>query len=534
MAKSSRNPNETFKRAVAALQSGDLAKAAREARKLSKQAPDAADAWNLRGTVAQQARASADAAKFFRRALQIRPGDPGVLNNLGGALLETGDPDAAIDAYRQSLDARPDSTDTRMNLGNALTEARRFAEAETEFRAVVEAKPDEHGAWLNLGGALIGLRRYADALEAFEQLVAQGVNTKEVHNNLYNVLVALGRIDAAEAALQDLLALAGDDPKILVNVSVLHFLRERWPAAWESYAKRWQWQPDEARPFAPPWWNGEDLAGRKILVWGEQGLGDEVMFAGMIPDLLDAGAHVVCECDARLVALLQRSFPEIECLPQRVPPVAEAVAAGIDFQTPSGNLGIWYRQREDQFRGGAPYLKADAERARALRQAYGGDQGELLVGVTWRSLNPDIGDMKSMALDDLEPVLRVPGVRFLDLQYGDTADELAAFAQRTGIRIHHDDAIDPMTDIDGHAAQIAAMDLVISISNTTVHMAGALGMPTWCLLKMIPNRCWLLDREDSPFYGSVRLFRQSEPMNWRPPVEAAAGALAKRVEGATA
>lgn len=512
------NPQAVFERALQALQAGDLEKAARDARKLTKQVPEASDAWSLRATVAQRAGAHAEAAKFFRRALQLKPGDPGLLNNLGNVSAETGEHARAVAYYEQSLAIRPGHPDTQMNLGNALMELRRGEDAAACFEAVLVCEPGHVGARLNLGGAYLLANRTDEALRVFQTMRDDGIDGADVRNNLYNALVSLGRLDEADAAMRRLLEAAPDDPKVEVGTSILHFLRARWQQGWRSYAARWRWKPAEARPFAQPWWDGEPLNGRKVLAWGEQGLGDEIMFAAMIPDLAARADAVVLECDPRLLGIFGRSFPTVKCVARTDPPAAETHAADIDFQVPTGNLGIWLRRDEAAFGAGAPYLRADKARAEALRAKYRAGAATPLVGITWRSSNPDVGARKSVALNDLTPVLRQPGLRFVDLQYGDTTAELTAFRAANDADIVHDPDIDPTRDVDGHAAQIAAMDLVISISNTTVHLAGALGVPTWCLIQRIPDRRWLLNRDDSPWYGSVRLFRQPTVGDWETPV----------------
>ncbi len=159
-------------------------------------------------------------------------------------------------------------------------------------------------------------------------------------------------------------------------------------------------------------------------------------------------------------------------------------------------------------------MLVDGERRRGLREKYLEGSDDLLIGVAWFSKNPEIGIDKSMALSDWRPLADIPGVRFIDLQYGDTAAERQAFQNQTGMAIHRDDAIDQLTDLDAFAAQISAMDLVISVSNTTVHFSGALGVPTWIMLNTVPLSCWMQDRDDCPWHPSVRLFRQSKPKQW--------------------
>jgi len=301
---------------------------------------------------------------------------------------------------------------------------------------------------------------------------------------------------------------------------------------WTEFEWRWRVEGGEKkRDFPQPYWEGGNINGKSILVWSEQGVGDEVQFAGMIPDLLSRGADVVLECEPRLVPLFERSFPGVRCLPKQDPPVAEAISGDIDFQVPGAGLGRWLRADFAEFPGRASYLVADTEHRETLQARYREGSDDLLVGVAWHSKNADIGQQKSMTLLDLRPIADVPGVRFIDLQYGDTADERAAFEEETGIRVHRDDSVDQMKDLDAFAAQVAAMDLVVSVSNTTVHIAGALGVPAWVLLHHLPLSVWMLDRDDSPWYPSLRLFRQTEAGQWADVIERVTARLADLASG---
>lgn len=368
----------------------------------------------------------------------------------------------------------------------------------------------------------------AAAYREYTGLIDQGREEPVVRHGLFLSLAQMGRLDEAETELAHLMEVAEDNPKFHMDGSILYLIKGQWLRGWKAYARRWDHNPGSKRPFMQPWWKGEDLTNKSLLVWGDQGLGDEIMFASMIPDLVSKVGEVVLELDERNVPLFERSMPNIRCVERTDPPSAPAL--GADFQIPLSDLGIYLRTIEDDFKGGKAYLKADPERAASLRRTYknldGRDERNFLVGVTWKSLNARIGDSKSIFLDKMAPILTLPGITFVDLQYGEVTEERERFEAEYGVRIHKDPEIDPMIDIDGHAAQIAAMDLIISISNTSVHMAGALGVPTWLLVQEIPDRRWLLGRDDSPWYGSVRIFRQDRQGDWSGPVANVAEALA--------
>ena len=237
------------------------------------------------------------------------------------------------------------------------------------------------------------------------------------------------------------------------------------------------------------------------MAWEEQGIGESLLFAGLIPELIQQGAEVCLECDPRLVPLFARSFPKITCSPA-------ADVGEQDYHVPLADLGRWLRPDAGSFAPAQAYLVADPDQIAAFRSRYLDNGSNLLVGLAWISKSPHYAEWKSMTLNDLDSVLKIPGVTFVDLQYGDTVEE------RNGIDIIHDDSVDQMADLDAFAAQVAAMDAVVTISNTTAHMAGGLGVKTLLMLDSVPIWYWQLDRPDSLWYSSLKLYRQTRPSDW--------------------
>ena len=186
-----------------------------------------------------------------------------------------------------------------------------------------------------------------------------------------------------------------------------------------------------------------------------------------------------------------------------------------DFKIPAGHLGLYYRQDAN----GAPqpraYFRPDPEKQAAIRDIYTNRwPGKRLIGFSWRSGNPTVGQERSISLDQLIPVLSNQDCQFINLQYDATDKDFVALEEKTGIKIYCDPLVDPMQDLDGLAAQVAALDLVISTTNTTVHMSGAVGVPTWVLLPRVPDWRWQLGRSDSLWYPNMQLFRREKNEPW--------------------
>jgi hypothetical protein len=245
---------------------------------------------------------------------------------------------------------------------------------------------------------------------------------------------------------------------------------------------------------------------------------------------VERGAKVVLLCSPRMAPLFARSFPDVFVLAAGQQPHDPAAVQGLEFQASVGDLGAALRPSFDAFPPRKMLLKADAAQTGALRQRYqAAAPGNLLAGISWRSKNEEIETAKSIPLREWAPILTTPGVTFVNLQYGESAGELADARRETGVSVLTDPEVDPLVDLDAFAAQTAAMDIVISSSNTTVHMAGTLGRPTLALVPSNHGRLWywFLERSDSPWYPSVRLFRQDQGLGWQPGMAAVADHLAK-------
>jgi len=435
--------------------------------------------------------------------------------NLGVVLHARGKLDDAIQSINRAMAINPQLAEAHYALAAVHQDCNNPEGAATGFTKALAIAPDFILALNGLAIAEQKLGHWEDAANAFERALAINPGFAEAANNLGNLRHKQGRMGDAMACFERALAVRPDYAKAHRNYAHVLLLAGRYKDGWREFLWRWKCDdfPTADRGFPSPHWQGEPLAGKKILVWSEQGVGDEVHFASMVPDLIEQGADVVLESNSRLVALFQRSFPGITCAARKTPP-DPATLNGIDFQVPSGNLGHWFRPDLNSFPSRSGYLVSGQGRAYALKAKYRGGGDDLVVGIAWVSKNPEVGADKSMTLSDWVPLASIPGVTFVDLQYGDTLDERTAFEAATGTTIIRDDSVDQMADLDAFAAQVAAMDLVISVSNTIVHISGAQGIPTWVLLHAQPLCVWRQDGDTSPWYPSLSLLRQTEAGQW--------------------
>ena len=394
----------------------------------------------------------------------------------------------------------------------ALQHLGRFDEAEDCARHALAIDPENGPAHFNLGNALYGLGRYDEAEASFRQSIVFSPETGAVHKNIGGALLALEQYDKALESFGRALELGSQNEDTRTNRSLVYLGLGDFTRGWSEYHLRFASKSkNEWRDYPSPLWNGEAIDG-PLIVWGEQGLGDQILYGSMIDDLRGRVPAIVIEAEKRLVPLFARSFPGMDV----VPLMKELYAGPHAAHIPIGTLGQHLRTSWDSFpktKGG--YLKADPARAAALRERIKTDD-RLVVGLSWRSANKKFEKAKSAGLHAFEPLLKLSNCRFVDLQYGDTSAERDYVAQETGIRVAHLDDIDNTNDIDGLAALITACDLVVTVSNTTAHLAGALGKETYVLVPFGQARMWYWfhDRADTPFYPEIRIRRQAKTHDW--------------------
>jgi hypothetical protein len=271
----------------------------------------------------------------------------------------------------------------------------------------------------------------------------------------------------------------------------------------------------EQRNFSEPGWDGSSLQGKTLFIYAEQGVGDEIMFASCFPDIINKVGLCIIECDKRLIPIFSRSFPKAVFSERGKNTVAySSQLSQIDIVLPLGSLPKFLRTDFNAFPQEG-YLIPDADKVRDWRNRLETLREGFSIGISWRgSTKPSVSRKRSIMLEQWAALFSLSGVNLINLQYGDCEDELKEIKEKLGITIHDWEDADPLKDLDNFAAQIAALDLIISVDNATVHMAGALGVPVWTLLPFVPDWRWMLNREDSLWYTTMRLFRQPSPGDW--------------------
>ena len=474
--------------AITLQKAGDAEKAETLYRKVLTLDPNEPNAWHLLGVLAWQRHDLEKAEEHIRKAIALHANAPSYYNNLGGVLKQRGDLKSALQNYEKALDILPSDP---MALKGVLETLHAY------------------------GKSLSSEDKWDKAKALYERGLALDPSHKDILNSLSELMINQGDVPKAACLLDRLLDL---DPKNFIarfNRGVCFLtsgsLLEGWTALVESAGS---WLQGIDKRINLPWlqiplWDGSDLKGKKILLWGDPGIGDEILFGSMIPDLLSAGADITLECTDRLKPLFARSFPDIKIIARKASP--EKIAS--DWQSPGLLLGRWLRPSFSSFRG-LPYLKADPDKVAVFRERYKAFGKKKIIGLSWHSKTEHWGAYRRLPLIDILKALPLKDVLFIDLQYGDTKKEREeANALFGDLTFFHDDEVDQLKDMDLFAAQISSLDGVITIANTTPHLSGALGVKSAVLL---PEQgltwYWFQETDTSPWYKSLDLLRPDKPL----------------------
>ncbi len=442
----------------------------------------------------------AEANQVCRQVLAADPECAPALNLMGILLYGTGHGDASIELFTRAVTAGPGAAEYHGNLANVLRSAGRFDEAVAAYGRALELTPDLAAIHSNLGSCLAAKGDLNGAIASFRAALRLDPKLVEAHCNLANALLDEGRVDDATAAYRTAVAIAPGHPDAQWNLGTCLLLQGEFTRGWRGF--EWRLRSAGARPrFTRPLWDGTDLAGRTILLHAEQGFGDTIQFIRYAKLVAARGGRVVVECQPTLIGLL-RQLPE----------VAEWVACGeplpaFDVHCPLLSLPGLFRTTLANLPPMDPPLSALAESVEPWRRRFDERAAGPKVGLAWAGNPGHANDhRRSIPLDQLAPLLAVrPDACLVSLQVGSAA---------AAVRPTMLDAGAELRDLADTAAVVAALDQVITVDTAVAHLAGSMGKPTWLLLPSSPDWRWLLGRTDSPWYPSMRLFRQERPGDW--------------------
>ncbi|NNM82274.1 MAG: tetratricopeptide repeat protein [Burkholderiales bacterium] len=526
---------------------GNLEEAARLYRKVLKVYPSHAETLYLLGTALSQTRQFVEAEKCLRKSLKGNPLKPETLNNLGLTLKEQGKAGEAIPLYRKAIELSPDYADAHSNLGGALEYLGNLDEAEPELRLALklnpalpdahfilgqvlrgrdkfeeaskcflrglELKPDFATAHTDLGVIYKMWGRYDEAISCFERALALDPDSYIANLDIGATFEETGRFDDALAAYDRAIAQNSDDLTARWNKALLYLKQGNLALGWEAYELRFTvWK--SYRRFSFPEWDGAPLDGKRVLVYAEQGVGDELYFASCFADLIRIAGHCVIECDPRLEPLIARSFPAATVVgsPRSRIDWTERFSP-FDVQVSAGSLPKFMRPTLDSFPTRPGYLVPAPDQVEYWKAKLSGIGSGLKVGICWRSgLTRGERHKEYSQLTQWGNIFSAPGVDFVNLQYGECADELKEAMEKFGIAIHVPE-IDLKDELDESAALIRALDLVIAPATATESLAGAVGTETWLISSH--QKPWAaLGTEGIPGLPNTRVFPQPTAGDW--------------------
>jgi tetratricopeptide (TPR) repeat protein len=518
---------------------GQLAQAEQIYRQVLEQSPKHPEALHLLGVLALQVGRPDVAVELITQAIA---GDPRALyhSNLSEALRRIGRLDAAEAAARSALRASPQMLVAQVNLGTILLDQHRLADAEAALRRALQLSPQMASALTMLGNVLLekndldgaieqgrraiaadpnlpaahnnlasALERRGDleaAEEAYRRAVALDERSVEAITNLGSLLRKLGRMDSAVECWQRALAIRPNNPDAQWNLALATLALGDFEHGWTLYESRFACAHSRRywRDYPVPRWQGESLAGRTILLHAEQGLGDTIQFARFVPALSERGAAVVLECQPALVELMKT-----------VPQIAAAIPTGeppprFDTHLQLMSVPAVLRTTLQTLPASVPYVFPDAARSEQWAQRFGDLRGRK-IGLVWAGRPTHEDDAaRSMPLAALLPLAEVGDASFISLQLGPSAAQISDIASRLPLI----DVSEHLHDFRDTAAVIDNLDLLITVDTAPAHLAGALGKPVWTLLATAPDFRWMYDRTDSPWYPTMRLFRQKRRGDW--------------------
>ncbi len=529
-------------------QIGNSAEGARLIAEALRLEPSNAEAHNNLGIVLRSLGRLDDALASYERALSLNPDYPEAHNNAGNALRELDRLDAAHRHLERAVALKPDYAEALNNLGIVLRKLNLFEDAESQLRRAVALVPDYPDGLSNLAVVLDESQRPGEALDLLDRALSINPNHIESNNNRGNILRDMDRFDEAVACFETALRLFpefGDayvnlgltqqymgrqddaiatlrcglevlpeDPNLHWNLALTLLQIGDYAAGWDEYEWRWRMPKFQvfARTVAQPLWQGEDLAGRSLYLHAEQGLGDTIQFARYVAMAAAKAAQVSVECAAGLRRLFAGSqgWQSVEFV--------DAPPDGVDFHAPLMSLPRGFATRIETIPGETPYLTAPPALVDAWAKRLAATEG-FRLGIVWAGNRTYQNDAKrSLTFSELTPLLETPGCTGFSLQLDrdEAADGVIDLAADLG-------------DFADTAAAIENLDLVITVDTAVAHLAGALGRPVWTLLPAASDWRWMKNRTDTPWYPSMRLYRQQRPGDWQAVLQAVATDLRQTI-----
>lgn len=501
--------DKTFQLAIDYYQAGHLQQAERICIEILKIQPDNAEVLHLLGVVYYQLKNYDFSMKCIRESLSLNPSNAEAYYNLGNIFKDNNLLDEAITCYQNALRIDPTIPHIYINLGYILRHKKLFEESATSYQKALQLDPLNAVTYYNLGNIFQDEDKLDEAIQYFQKAISLDPYFHDAYLNLGIALYDKQQIDRAITCYQEALRLDPDLADAHWNLSHALLLSGKFREGWKEY--EWRWKIKELYLHSLPKtdnfhqqkWDGSDITGLFILLHAEQGFGDTIQFIRYAPLVAKRCAGVIIECPKALTALLKN-----------VEGISHVIAYGeakprFNIHCPILSLPLIFDTTLESIPAKTPYISTDPALVQQWRKIFQNDNSFLNVGLVWAT--DRLPGKKSCSLEIFSPLSQMQGITFYSLQKG----EAAAQAKNPPFGMKLIDYTEEIKDFSDTAALIENLDLIISIDTAVAHLAGAMGKPVWTLLHFTPDWRWMLNREDSPWYPTMRLFRQSSPGDWK-------------------
>jgi Flp pilus assembly protein TadD len=454
----------------------------------------------------------------------MNPNNFDAYSKRGSLLNYLGRYEEALINFNTAIKINSDFEEAFLSRGNLFYDLKKYREAIDDYDRAIFINPEYAEAHSNRGNALNEISKYDDALVSLNKSIELNSDNEIAYYNRGVVLRNLNLYNAALVDYSKAIDIKYDYPEAHWNKSLVLLLTQKLEEGWSLY-KEWRWKIkiefSKKLDTNIPYWNMQNTNSQsKILFWAEQGIGDEIFYFGMLKNFADIEARVTVSADTRLHALFSRSMPEVEFIDKKEI-VNVCNEDTFDFQAPIGDIGLLCSvDKSLEQKASKPFLQINQSKCIEIKNKNPFLSGKFVCGISWKSNNKDIGIAKSLNLIDLSPLLSIENVVFVSLQYGSTADEIEFVEKKIGIKIHTIGDLDIFNDIDGLVSLISLCNLVVTTSNITSHLTGAIGKKGMVLIPFSKGKIWYWHSGVGPslWYPSLELVSQSQMNDWTDPI----------------
>jgi len=502
--------NKLFIKAEDAFKNGNYEESRKILKSILRKLPSNINALNYLAFVELKLNNQVDAVKLFTSSLLFKFEQPEIHFNLGNCYLEKEDYDLSEKSYKQSLILDPKNPLTYVNLGKVYFKTNKLVEAEKNYFQALSIDKKNLNAFFNLAFLYNFKGNYHEASKIYEDLIKKNINSSELRYNLAIAYDNQGKYKEAVKNYQEAIKLNNNNFFAKFNLSCLYLHQQNFEKGWDLYKNRWHLLKKnivfESLPECKDINNSDN-----ILIWGEQGIGDQIIYSSMLKDL-PRSKKITISIDKRLIPIYQRSFSYLNfiCFQD-----AEKNEKLYSSHIAMADLGVFYRNNSKSF-SNQPigFLKPNLEELKVIKKKIHSYQKKI-CGISWKSKNEKIGHAKSLKLEDMSELLSMKNLSFYDLQYGETDKEKDYLKKKYNIDINSIENIDKFNNLDGLLTLIEACDYVVTSSNVTAHLAGALGKETFLLVPKNIGALWYWHgTKNSLWYPKVKIFQQNEEGKW--------------------